>query len=81
MSNKDEPWSDRTIHSILEVVVNPLVLPGAWSEVMLRAHQHKVHTAIVKTIPVENTHFFVTYMYMYITLLRSACIHVEIDDH
>ena len=52
VSGKDQPWGDGSIDS-LQMLLQKLILLGALSEIMLRAHQYKVDAAIVKTIPAK----------------------------
>ena len=52
VSCEDQPWGDGSIDS-LQMLLQKLILVGALSEVMLRAHQYKVDASIVKTIPAK----------------------------
>ena len=51
MSGKDKPRSDFPVHCS-EVVVERPVLLGAFSEVVLCAHNHKVNLAMAEFEPV-----------------------------
>ena len=53
MPHKNQPWSSCSVDRF-EVVIEKLILRRGGVEEMLRAHQHKMGTPVVKTIPAET---------------------------